>query len=114
MSNKAEKLKRIQQHTQLCLDEYNEWAARGYGLPRPPSRPFPDDLRDIRCEAKTRAGTPCKMKATYANGRCKLHGGLSTGAKTAEGKERQLEGFYRWLEAKKLAKANRKEPDNPA
>jgi hypothetical protein len=46
------------------------------------------------------------MKATHANGRCKLHGGLSTGAKTAEGKKRQLEGFYRWLEAKKLAKDN--------
>jgi hypothetical protein len=41
------------------------------------------------------------MRSIYANGRCKLHGGLSTGAKTSEGKARQLEGLYRWLEAKK-------------
>jgi hypothetical protein len=40
------------------------------------------------CGAKTRAGTPCKAKAVYANGRCKLHGGLSTGAKSAEGIQR--------------------------
>lgn len=32
------------------------------------------------CGAKTRAGTPCKRHAR-ANGRCRLHGGLSTGAK---------------------------------
>nr|MDQ6120958.1 hypothetical protein [Klebsiella pneumoniae subsp. pneumoniae] len=43
-------------------------------------------------------GTPCKMTALYASGRCKLHGGMSTGAKTPEGKARQLEGFRRWLE----------------
>jgi len=40
------------------------------------------------CGAKTRAGTPCKMTAIYENGRCKLHGGLSTGPKTKEGKKR--------------------------
>jgi len=39
------------------------------------------------CGAKTRAGTPCKQKAVYWNGRCKFHGGLSTGPKTAAGKE---------------------------
>jgi|GEM_PF-2401939 len=38
------------------------------------------------CGAKTRAGTPCKRYAR-ANGRCKLHGGLSTGPKTTKGKE---------------------------
>lgn len=32
-----------------------------------------------RCGAKTRAGTPCKNGA-MANGRCRLHGGKSTGA----------------------------------
>jgi hypothetical protein len=39
------------------------------------------------CGAKTRAGTPCKQKTVYWNGRCKLHGGLSTGPTTAAGKE---------------------------
>ncbi|WP_284155012.1 HGGxSTG domain-containing protein [Raoultella ornithinolytica] len=43
------------------------------------------------------------MTALYASGRCKLHGGMSTGAKTPEGKARQLEGFRRWLERKRQA-----------
>ncbi|MHB1077364.1 HGGxSTG domain-containing protein [Thiobacillus sp.] len=41
----------------------------------------------MTCGARTRAGTPCKQKAIYANGRCKFHGGLSTGPKTEAGKE---------------------------
>ena len=40
-----------------------------------------------RCGAKTRNGTPCKS-AAMPNGRCRMHGGMSTGAKTAEGIER--------------------------
>ena len=32
-----------------------------------------------RCLAKTRRGTQCQCPA-MANGRCRLHGGLSTGA----------------------------------
>jgi hypothetical protein len=38
------------------------------------------------CGAKTRSGTPCKRYGNKINGRCKLHGGRSTGAKTKEGK----------------------------
>ncbi len=38
-----------------------------------------------RCLAKTRKGTPCQRPAFKHNGRCGLHGGLSTGAKTAYG-----------------------------
>ena len=37
------------------------------------------------CGAKTRQGRPC-IATGLANGRCKNHGGLSTGAKTPEGK----------------------------
>lgn len=38
------------------------------------------------CGAHARStGEPCKAKA-LANGRCKNHGGLSTGPKTAEGR----------------------------
>ena len=40
------------------------------------------------CGAKTRAGTPCKRRDLYRSGRCKLHGGLSTGPRTTEGKSR--------------------------
>lgn len=38
------------------------------------------------CNAQTRKGTPCRNKNIYRNGRCKLHGGLSTGPKTKKGK----------------------------
>ncbi|MEE9402403.1 MAG: HGGxSTG domain-containing protein [Desulfobacteria bacterium] len=37
-----------------------------------------------RCGAKTRSGTPCKAPA-MANGRCRMHGGKSTGPRTPEG-----------------------------
>jgi len=40
-----------------------------------------------RCGAKTRQGTPCQCPG-MRNGRCRIHGGLSTGPKTAEGIER--------------------------
>ena len=44
------------------------------------------------CGAKTRAGTPCKHKA-MENGRCKLHGGKSTGPPL--GSQNALKhGFY--------------------
>lgn len=38
------------------------------------------------CSARTRKGTLCKAKVVYLRGRCRLHGGLSTGPQTAEGK----------------------------
>jgi hypothetical protein len=45
----------------------------------------PGDLwKAARCGAKTRRGTVCQCPA-MRNGRCRLHGGLSTGPKTAEG-----------------------------
>ena len=40
-----------------------------------------------RCGARTRAGTPCNGPA-MPNGRCRMHGGASTGPQTAEGLER--------------------------
>ena len=55
------------------------------------------------CGARTRKGTPCRAKA-FANGRCKFHGGLSTGPRTAEGRERirqaQLRRWARWRVAR--------------
>ena len=69
----------------------------------------------IKCGAYARTtGNPCQAKA-LTNGRCKNHGGMSTGPKTIEGRraiaestrqrmasgqqERVLEGFYSWLAA---------------
>jgi hypothetical protein len=38
-----------------------------------------------RCGARTRSGAPCKGPA-MPNGRCRMHGGPSTGPKTEAGK----------------------------
>ena len=38
-----------------------------------------------RCEAKTRKGTPCQRPAKLPVGRCRIHGGASTGARTEAG-----------------------------
>lgn len=49
---------------------------------------FPPALAGFICGARTRAGMPCKRRDLYRSGRCKLHGGLSTGPRTAKGKRR--------------------------
>lgn len=83
-----EQRKRLKAYYQRSNAIHSEWRERGCQYPPPKSEPFPDDLRDLQCGAKTRAGTPCKQKAIYANGRCKWHGGCSTGPNTTEGKKR--------------------------
>jgi len=61
------------------------------GAPQEPRRGWlkngnrPGDFsRAPRCGAKNRRGLPCQCPA-MANGRCRIHGGLSTGPKTEEG-----------------------------
>ena len=56
------------------------------------------------CGARCRNGQPCRAKAfvnkltnTPVNGRCRMHGGLSTGAKTVEGKERCRQAAIRGM-----------------
>ena len=49
---------------------------------------FGQNWPGIRCLAKTRRGTECQRAAYKHNGRCALHGGLSTGARTQEGLQR--------------------------
>ena len=41
-----------------------------------------------RCHAKTRKGTPCQNPVVTGRNRCRMHGGKSTGPRTAEGKAR--------------------------
>ena len=48
--------------------------------------PVPDAISGLNCGARTRAGTPCKRIDLYWSGRCKFHGGLSTGPTTENGK----------------------------
>ncbi len=56
-----------------------------------PERAFPnlhgDPNAAPRCGARTRAGGVCRQPA-MPNGRCRLHGGKSTGPRTAEGLRR--------------------------
>ena len=47
---------------------------------------FGPDWPGQRCGAKTRRGISCQRPANKKNGRCRLHGGASTGAKTEEGR----------------------------
>src|SRR5678815_3701292 len=42
------------------------------------------------CGATNRRGLPCQCKLRYRGGKCKFHGGLSTGPKTPEGKRRSI------------------------
>jgi hypothetical protein len=66
-----------------------------------------------RCLARTRRGTLCQRAAetnpaTGLKTRCRLHGGLSTGARTPEGKARSAAAAFRhgrYAKAAKLAKA---------
>lgn len=44
-------------------------------------------LSQVTCGATTRAGSACKLIVLYASGRCKLHGGLSTGPTSEAGRE---------------------------
>lgn len=57
--------------------------------------------RRVICGAKTRKGTPCRMKSEPGKRRCKFHGGKSTGARTPEGIERIREAQRRrWARAR--------------
>jgi hypothetical protein len=59
------------------------------------------------CGAKNRKGEPCQRVAGK-NGRCANHGGLSTGAKTPEGKLRQKMASWKTGQHSKEAIAERK------
>jgi hypothetical protein len=55
-----------------------------------------------KCGAKTRKGAPCRAPAVWnnkknrpVNGRCRMHGGLSTGPRTMDGRRRALANLKR-------------------
>jgi hypothetical protein len=55
----------------------------------------PGDLLNARrCGAKTRRGVPCRGPA-MPNGRCRMHGGPSTGPRTPEGLERSRKANWK-------------------
>ena len=47
---------------------------------------FGADWPGQRCGAKTRRGAPCRRPANKRNGRCRLHGGASSGPRTEQGR----------------------------
>lgn len=94
--------KAVEEHERECERIRNEWRNKPLSYPPQPapSNPptnypsFPEECIGMTCGAKARAGTPCKLTSIYDNGRCKFHGGLSTGPTTQEGKRRSaLNGF---------------------
>jgi hypothetical protein len=73
----------------------------------PIKRMFPDGV----CQATNRRGEPCRIRLAVfkcKNGklRCRFHGGLSTGPRTPEGRQKALrvmrEGWKRWRERIKV------------
>lgn len=62
----------------------------------PPWPELPAECVGMVCGGKgRRSGKPCQSTDLYPNGRCKWHGGASTGPKTAEGKERSQANLLR-------------------
>ena len=59
------------------------------------------------CGAKTRAGGACLMRPVAGKRRCRLHGGLSTGPKTAQGRARIAAAQRKRLEANTAHKVRR-------
>ena len=61
-----------------------------------------------RCNAKTRSGDRCQKPPLRTKSRCRLHGGASTGPRTAEGKARialaqfKHGRYLRWRERRAL------------
>lgn len=62
----------------------------------------------IQCGAKTRQDGSCQQPA-MPNGRCRLHGGKSTGPRTSEGLERSRKANWKHGFYSSEAKANRRE-----
>ncbi len=61
------------------------------------------------CGARTRSGEPCKNPCVRDRKRCRLHGGLSSGARTPEGRERARLANYRHGYYTQAAQAERKQ-----
>ena len=58
----------------------------------------------VQCLAKTRKGRPCLLMSEAGRRRCKFHGGMSSGPRTSEGKERIAEAQkLRWRRYRELS-----------
>ena len=62
-----------------------------------------------RCGAKTRRRTTCQHPANNKNGRCRLHGGRSTGPKSTGGRAKNTAANVRHREFTRAKIAKRRE-----
>ena len=65
--------------------------------------------KSTRCGAKTRRKTPC-LGPAMPNGRCRLHGGKSTGPRTPEGLEKSKKA--NWKHGRRSAETIRQRKDS--
>ena len=64
---------------------------------------YPAECEDMTCGAKAKStGEPCKSTQIFRNGRCKFHGGPSTGPKSDEGKLSALGNLKQFTEPQGL------------
>lgn len=87
-----ERRKLWRRHSDEVRQAWEPWYTGELDSP-PQTLPFPEELRGLTCGAKTRKGTPCKRTDIYRSGRCKFHGGRSTGPKTEAGKQRSAQNL---------------------
>ena len=84
--------KKLKNYYIASEQSHNRWIESGYSHKERTLARYPEECRGMLCGAKTRSGKPCKNDgATYANGRCKFHGGMSTGPQTPKGKRQSAE-----------------------
>lgn len=77
----------------------------GYAPPVifPDYPPFPPECEGMTCGAKAKSsGAPCKSTQIFRNGRCKFHGGPSTGPKSDEGKLSALGNLKQFTEPHRM------------
>ena len=79
-------------------------AAKCVAQSKSPSGPKLTGRNRKRCGARTRSrnGAPCECRVVPGRTRCRLHGGLSTGPRTPEGKARCAEGVRRHFARKSI------------
>jgi len=71
------------------------------------SNTMAEKLIQAICGALTRKGNPCQAKPVPPTKRCRMHGGLSTGPRTLEGRKRVAEAQrLRWARWRENAGAN--------
>lgn len=87
----------------LALEGYEigEWG-QAWRVPKRCLRPYP-------CGAKTRKGTPCRALPVPGKARCRFHGGLSTGPRTAAGRAAIAESNRRRSHASMTGQQSRRD-----